>query len=68
MAQLASTFMAMAIVFVVAMYSATVTAQDFEMAPAPAPTMDKGAACSLGMSGAVFCSTLLFSLLALSKH
>ncbi|KAF9679425.1 hypothetical protein SADUNF_Sadunf06G0013800 [Salix dunnii] len=40
---------------------------DFEMAPAPA--MDVGAACSdLGMSGAVFCSTLLLSLLALLKH
>ncbi|CAK7330815.1 unnamed protein product [Dovyalis caffra] len=52
MAQLVSTFKAMAIFFVVAMYFATVTAQDFEMAPAPAPTMDKGAAYSLRISGA----------------
>ncbi|KAG6761099.1 hypothetical protein POTOM_034294 [Populus tomentosa] len=50
MAQLACTLKAMAIFFVVAMYFATVTAQDLEMEPAPAPTMDKGAAYSLGMS------------------
>ncbi|KAB5551572.1 hypothetical protein DKX38_008883 [Salix brachista] len=57
----------MAIFFAVAMYIATVTAQDSEMAPAPA--MDRGAACSdLGMSGAVFCSSLLLSLLALLKN
>ncbi|KAL3580163.1 hypothetical protein D5086_017998 [Populus alba] len=61
---LVCTFKAMAIFFVVAMYLATVTAQDLEMEPAPAPTMDKGAAYSLGMSAAVFCSSLLLSLLA----
>uniref|UniRef100_A0A6N2K0W3 Uncharacterized protein n=1 Tax=Salix viminalis TaxID=40686 RepID=A0A6N2K0W3_SALVM len=60
-------FFVLAIFFAVAMYIATVTAQDSEMAPAPA--MDRGAACSdLGMSGAVFCSTLLLSLLALLKN
>ncbi|KAL9333881.1 hypothetical protein Peur_074020 [Populus x canadensis] len=68
MAQLVSTFKAMAIFFVVAMYFATATAQDLEMEPAPAPTMDKGAAYSLGMSAAVFCSSLLLSLLAFLKH
>ncbi|KAB5520505.1 hypothetical protein DKX38_024824 [Salix brachista] len=66
MAELPSTFRAMAIFFVVAMYTATVTAQDLAMAPAPA--MDRGAASSLGRSGAVFCSTLLLSLLALLRH
>ncbi|KAJ6750894.1 hypothetical protein OIU85_001432 [Salix viminalis] len=66
MAELPSTFRAMAIFFVVAMYAATVTAQDLAMAPAPA--MDRGAACSLGRSGAVLCSTLLLSLLALLRH
>ncbi|KAJ4828008.1 hypothetical protein Tsubulata_006198 [Turnera subulata] len=61
-----SMFKAVAIVLIVAMYASGVRGQDFEMAPAPAPTMDKGAAAySFGMSGPMICSSLMLSLLAL---
>ncbi|KAF5736428.1 hypothetical protein HS088_TW14G00570 [Tripterygium wilfordii] len=52
----------------VSIFAAAVSAQDFDMAPAPAPSQDKGAGYSLGMSGAVICSSLVLSLLALLKH
>ncbi|CAK7330817.1 unnamed protein product [Dovyalis caffra] len=51
-----------------------VSAQDFgelspTPAPAPGPGMDKGASTySFGMSGALICSSLFFSLLALLRH
>ncbi|EEF49157.1 conserved hypothetical protein [Ricinus communis] len=61
-----------AVVFLLAALAAvaaTVSAQDLgNLAPAPAPSMDKGAAYSLGMSGAVICSSLFLSMVALLKH
>ncbi|XWS35498.1 hypothetical protein CRYUN_Cryun20dG0002500 [Craigia yunnanensis] len=61
---------AFAVVLVIGMLSAIVSAQDFGAASAPAPSMDKGAAYSLGngMSGAVICSSLLLSVIALLRH
>ncbi|KDP43460.1 hypothetical protein JCGZ_16747 [Jatropha curcas] len=53
---------------VVAMYFASINAQESGGAPAPAPSMDKGAAFSMGISGAMICSSLLFSLLSFLKH
>ncbi|EEF35626.1 conserved hypothetical protein [Ricinus communis] len=69
MAQI-NTFKGMASLFlVVAMYFASVEAQELGMAPAPSPTMDKGAAAySFGISGAMICTSLVFSLLAFLKH
>ncbi|KAF2293598.1 hypothetical protein GH714_003169 [Hevea brasiliensis] len=60
----------LAVVFLVAVFAAaSVSAQDLgDLAPAPAPAMDKGAAYSLGMSGAVICSSLFLSMLAFLKH
>ena len=51
----AITFNGIAVVFIVAAIfaSATVSAQDFAGAPAPAPGMDAGSAHSSGISGAV---------------
>jgi len=50
--------------------SVAVSAQDLgELAPAPAPGKDKGAASfSLGMSGALICSSLFLSMLSLLRH
>ncbi|XVF22970.1 hypothetical protein REPUB_Repub12eG0216900 [Reevesia pubescens] len=59
---------AFAAVLLIAMLAAIVSAQDLGATPAPTPSMDKGAACSLGMNGAVICSTLLLSVLALVRH
>ncbi|WRX08563.1 hypothetical protein QQP08_001050 [Theobroma cacao] len=59
---------AFAAVLVIAMLSAMASAQDFGAAPAPSPSMDKGAAYSLGMSGAAICSSLLLSALALLRQ
>ncbi|EEF49156.1 conserved hypothetical protein [Ricinus communis] len=57
MAQM-NTFKAMtSFLLVVAMYFASVEAQEFGMAPAPSPTMDKGAAYSFGISRAMICSS-----------
>ncbi|EEF35627.1 conserved hypothetical protein [Ricinus communis] len=68
MAQL-STFKAVAsFLLVVAMYFASVEAQEFGMAPSPVPTMDKGAAYSSGISSAMICSSLILSMLAFFKH
>ncbi|KAF2293587.1 hypothetical protein GH714_003105 [Hevea brasiliensis] len=62
--------LSLAVVFLVAVFAAaSVSAQDLgDLAPAPAPAMDKGAAYSLGMSGAVICSSLFLSMLAFLKH
>uniref|UniRef100_F6HBB8 Uncharacterized protein n=1 Tax=Vitis vinifera TaxID=29760 RepID=F6HBB8_VITVI len=53
----AITFNGIAVAFIVAAIfaSATVSAQDFAGAPAPAPGMDAGSAHSSGISGAVIC-------------
>ncbi|KAG5238495.1 hypothetical protein IMY05_009G0049500 [Salix suchowensis] len=61
---------AAAVVVAAMLASAAVSAQDFgEPAPAPAPGMDKGAASfSSGTSGALICSSLFFSMLALLRH
>ncbi|KAF2293606.1 hypothetical protein GH714_003235 [Hevea brasiliensis] len=63
-------FWSLAVVFLVAVFAAaSVSAQDLgDLSPAPSPAMDKGAAYSLGMSGAVICSSLFLSMLALLKH
>ncbi|XWS45707.1 hypothetical protein CRYUN_Cryun14cG0002700 [Craigia yunnanensis] len=65
-----ATSKAFAAVLVIAMLSAIVSAQDFGGTPAPAPSMDKGTAYTLGngMSGAVIWSSLLLSVLALLRH
>ncbi|KAJ4828009.1 hypothetical protein Tsubulata_006199 [Turnera subulata] len=63
-----SIFKAVAVLVVLAMYYASaVTAQSAE-APAPAPSMDKGAAYSLGMSGPIICFSMVLPLLAFLKH
>ncbi|THG02703.1 hypothetical protein TEA_003062 [Camellia sinensis var. sinensis] len=54
--------------FIVALFSATASAQDMGMAPASAPGMDAGSAFSLPISAAVVCSSLALSLVALIKH
>ncbi|KAF5738371.1 hypothetical protein HS088_TW13G01269 [Tripterygium wilfordii] len=46
---------------------ATVSAQDSEMAPAPEPSMDKGAAYSLGISGPAIFSSLLLTLFGILR-
>ncbi|KAF9606131.1 hypothetical protein IFM89_023184 [Coptis chinensis] len=58
------------IFFLVAIFSAVaVSPQEEFTAPAPAPTtMETGAAFSLPMCGAVLCSSIALSLLALLKH
>ncbi|EEF49153.1 conserved hypothetical protein [Ricinus communis] len=56
------------LLLVVAMYFSSVEAQEFGMAPAPSPTMDKGAAAySFGISGAMIFSSLVLSILAFLK-
>ncbi len=55
------------LVIVVSSVAAMVSAQDTQLAPAPAPTMDVGAAFSLPVSVAVLGSSVLFTLLALLK-
>ncbi|KAL7234241.1 hypothetical protein ACSBR1_017773 [Camellia fascicularis] len=63
-----SSFKALAVFFVVALFSAAASAQDLGMAPASAPGMDAGSAFSLPISAAVMCSSLALSLVALIKH
>ncbi|KAJ4828007.1 hypothetical protein Tsubulata_006197 [Turnera subulata] len=61
----------LAVVLLVAIFAAAAAASAQDLggfAPAPAPSMDKGAAYSFGISGAVICSSLLLSALALLKH
>ncbi|KAL7204344.1 hypothetical protein ACSBR2_017421 [Camellia fascicularis] len=60
-----SSFKALAVFFVVALFSATASAQE---APAAAPGMDAGTAFALPISAAVVCSSVLLSLFALMKH
>ncbi|KAL7204345.1 hypothetical protein ACSBR2_017426 [Camellia fascicularis] len=63
-----SSFKALAVFFVVALFSATASAQNSGMAPASTPGMDAGSAFSLPISAAVVCSSLALSLIALIKH
>ncbi|KAI8009269.1 hypothetical protein LOK49_LG06G00846 [Camellia lanceoleosa] len=63
-----SSFKALAVFFVVALFSAIASAQDSGMAPASSPGMDAGSAFSLPISAAVVCSSLALSLVALIKH
>ncbi|OAY40048.1 hypothetical protein MANES_10G145100v8 [Manihot esculenta] len=62
----AASFKSLALVLLVAVLAAAGAASAQDLAPAPSP--DQGAAYSLGMSGAVICSSLFFSMLALFKH
>ncbi|KAI8025762.1 hypothetical protein LOK49_LG02G01374 [Camellia lanceoleosa] len=55
-----SSFKALAAFFIVALFSATASAQDFGMVPTPAPGVDAGSAFSLPISAAVVCSSLTF--------
>ncbi|OVA17192.1 hypothetical protein BVC80_1309g7 [Macleaya cordata] len=70
MAQVSIAKAAMMVVFVVVAISSinlgAVTAQDSELlAPSPAPSMDTGSAgLSLPVSGALLCSSLIFSVIA----
>ncbi|KAL7204358.1 hypothetical protein ACSBR2_017435 [Camellia fascicularis] len=63
-----SSFKALTVFFIVALFSATASAQDFGMAPTPAPGVDAGSAFSLPIPAAVVCSSLVLSLVALMKH
>lgn len=58
----------MALVF--AAFAMAVSAQSSELAPAPAPSLDTGAAFSLPVSGSIniIGFSLVLSLLALLKH
>ncbi|KAJ0043653.1 hypothetical protein Pint_17954 [Pistacia integerrima] len=59
----------MALVFAAfAMAAATVSAQSSELAPAPPPSLDTGAAFSLPVPGSIIGFSLVLSLLALLKH
>ncbi|KDP43458.1 hypothetical protein JCGZ_16745 [Jatropha curcas] len=60
-----STFNSLAVVFLVAVLAAATSVSAQDLAPAPPPA---SAAYSLGMPGAVICSSLLFSVFALLKH
>lgn len=60
----------MVALLVLALLAVAVSGQDlgeFTPAPAPAPTMGSGDGVSLGMSGALMCSSLFLSMLALLK-
>lgn len=57
----------LAVVAMVSTFAPTVVAQD--LAPVPAPSMDKGAAAySAPVSGAIIWASLFLSILALLKH
>ena len=63
------TFKALAIVFaVVAIFSSSVMAQDFAPASAPTPAIEKDAAYSNAVSGAMIFGSLVLSMLAMLKH
>ncbi|CAN1342645.1 hypothetical protein LINPERPRIM_LOCUS39527 [Linum perenne] len=51
---------------VVAIFAAAVSAQ--ELAPAPAPSVDQGAGYTMGASGAMICSSLFLSLVAMLRN
>ncbi|KAH0726123.1 hypothetical protein KY285_001821 [Solanum tuberosum] len=58
---------AMAVFFaIVAILSAVASAQEPTLAPAPSP--DQGGAFSLPISGAIICSSLIFSVAALLRN
>ncbi|KAI3697401.1 hypothetical protein L6452_30389 [Arctium lappa] len=67
-----SSFKAISMILVViaAVLSASaVSAQDFGMAPAAAPTgMDSGSGYSVPVSGLILCASMIVSALALIKH
>uniref|UniRef100_M1A9D7 Uncharacterized protein n=1 Tax=Solanum tuberosum TaxID=4113 RepID=M1A9D7_SOLTU len=57
----------MAVFFaIVAILSAVASAQEPTLAPAPSP--DQGGAFSLPISGAIICSSLIFSVAALLRN
>lgn len=70
MAFAAMKLFAAAAVVMAMLASVAVSAQDLgELAPAPAPGMDNGAASFfLGKSGALICSSLFLSMLAVLRH
>jgi hypothetical protein len=59
---------ALVLMLVIATFAAAVSAQDSEMAPAPAPGMDAGAGFSLPVSGAIVGFSLVVSLFGFLKH
>ncbi|WCJ18955.1 hypothetical protein M5689_001268 [Euphorbia peplus] len=63
-----SSFKNMAVILLVAALASASAVSAQEMAPSPAPSMDKGAAYSFGMSSAVICSSIFLSMLAIFKH
>ncbi|THG02729.1 hypothetical protein TEA_003088 [Camellia sinensis var. sinensis] len=63
-----SSFKALAVFFIVALFSATASAQDFGMAPTPAPSVDAGSAFSLPILAAVVCLSLVERIAAVEAH
>ncbi|KAL7234243.1 hypothetical protein ACSBR1_017775 [Camellia fascicularis] len=63
-----NSFKALAVFFIVALFSATASTQDMGMAPASALGMDAGSAFSLPISAVAVCSSLALSLVVLIKH
>ncbi|CAK7327774.1 unnamed protein product [Dovyalis caffra] len=56
------------LMLVIATFAAAVSAQDSEMASAPAPGMDAGDGFSLPVSGAIVGLSLVVSLLGFFQH
>ncbi|KAJ7949150.1 putative Transmembrane protein [Quillaja saponaria] len=67
MAQVSS-YKALAVVLVVAIFSAVASAQDFNLSPSPAPAPDAGAAGSVPTSMAVIGASFFLSMLAVLKQ
>ncbi|KAF5736429.1 hypothetical protein HS088_TW14G00571 [Tripterygium wilfordii] len=64
-----STIKASSLAMIILVFAvATVSAQDSAMAPAPAPSMDKGAAFLLGISGSAVFSSLLLGIFGILRH
>ncbi|KAJ7982196.1 putative Transmembrane protein [Quillaja saponaria] len=65
-----SSFKALAVVFVVAIFAAVASAQDFDLSPSssPAPSPDAGAAGSVSTSMAMIGASILLSVLAVLKQ
>ncbi|CAL0333565.1 unnamed protein product [Lupinus luteus] len=63
-----TTFKALSIVLLVALFSIAASAQELSPASSPAPSPDAGAAVSVTTSVAMVGASLLFSLLAVLKH
>ncbi|CAN1342644.1 hypothetical protein LINPERPRIM_LOCUS39527 [Linum perenne] len=53
---------------VVAIFAAAVSAQELAPAPAPSPVPDQGAGYTMGASGAMICSSLFLSLVAMLRN